>query len=700
MSAAERPETGNEEETKGGLDWRLMLTLGALLAAGAFCIVFILGFAESERSRELRRWQDKLALIAEGRTQAVESWLATQRDEIGELARNTSVQLLLTDLRLANNDLAQVPDAEGQLDYVRNLFLVAGGRSGFLSDPEGPEVGANLDRRAAAGLALLDSAEKVQLTTPSFQPPRLPAAAREAAGPVLLPLRLDDNGRAILQLAAPVAPIQDEVGGSDAPVGYVIGQKPVLRPLRELLRQPGRNERSLEVLLLQQEGAGLSYVLPSTPEEAPLSRSLALDTPESAAAYAYMQPHGFAERQDRHDTAVLVTGRRVEGAPWVVMVKVARAEALGPSENRIQMLLALLFLALALVAAVIAFVWRHGASRRARAAARRYRETAEALDAQRNLLRLVTDNQPTAIFTLDHENRYRFANRKTAEAAGLAEEDLQGKTLEAVLGPAAAAGYAEANAQARRHGEIVTRSVEWEDAEGPCCKLVSHVPISPGAAAEMLIVEYDISETVRQRRQQERTQNELIMTLIGVVDRRDPYAADHSRRVAQLADLLAGEMQLSGIEIETARIAGSLMNLGKILVPEELLTKEGSLTAEELATVRRAQQMSGELLQGISFRGEVSRTLQQVQEHVDGSGEPEGLKGEEILPTARILAVANAFVGMVSPRSYRAGLEIDAAIDELLRQSGKHYDQRVIAALLNYLENKGGREAWGAEDAA
>ncbi len=699
MTTAETSENQPRVENYSRFDWRFILMLTVLAAAGALSVALILGFAADERDQDLRRWQDKLALIADSRAQAIENWLAQQREEIGGLAQNTSVQLFLTDLQFSGGNLSQVPDADGQLDYIGNLFLVAGARSGFLSEPDGPSVNANVQYSAAAGLALLDPTGEVLLATPGFQPPMLPEAAFKTAGPVLAPLRLDEDGRALLLASAQIPSLQGSQASGDQ-VGFVVGSKPALVALRGLLRQPGLSGEGLDIQLLQQEGAGLRFVLPTTTSEAPLSRSLALDTPEAAAAFAYLQPRGFAERRNRENATVLVTGRRIEGLPWTVMVAVDRAEALGPGEARTRVLLISLFLGLAFIAALIAFVWRHGASRRARAAAQRYRETAEALAEQQALLRLVTDNQPTSIFTLDAQDRYHFANRKAAEDVGLAEADLLGKRLDAVLGPAAAADYAEANESARRKKQPIARTLEWDDDKGSRSKIVSHIPVPKGDTTEMLIVEYDISEAVRQRRQQERTLNDLVMTLIGVVDRRDPYAANHSRRVAQLAELLSAEMNLGEVEIESARIAGSLMNLGKILIPEELLTKEGSLSEQELAAIRGAQQMSAELLEGVGFRGQVAETLRQAQEHFDGTGSPRGLSGDEILPTARILSVANAFVGMVSPRSWRSNLTVDTAIEELLRQSGKHFDQRVIAALLNYLENKGGREVWDAREGA
>ena len=100
------------------------------------------------------------------------------------------------------------------------------------------------------------------------------------------------------------------------------------------------------------------------------------------------------------------------------------------------------------------------------------------------------------------------------------------------------------------------------------------------------------------------------------------------------------------------------------------------------------------LLEGVEFDGPVIETLRQCHEQWDGGGRPNGLKGREIIPTARVLAVANAFVGLVSPRAYRAPMTIDDASRILVGEIGRKFDPAVVAALVSYLENKGGRGAW------
>ncbi len=135
------------------------------------------------------------------------------------------------------------------------------------------------------------------------------------------------------------------------------------------------------------------------------------------------------------------------------------------------------------------------------------------------------------------------------------------------------------------------------------------------------------------------------------------------------------------------------MNVGKILVPEQVLTRTGDLSAGEIRQIRDSIQAGADLLRGIEFDGPVVETLQQSPERWDGSG-PRGLAGEAIILPARIVAVANAFVALVSARAHRPGLGFDAAIDTLLKETGAALDRRVVASLISVLDSRGGRADW------
>ena len=129
-------------------------------------------------------------------------------------------------------------------------------------------------------------------------------------------------------------------------------------------------------------------------------------------------------------------------------------------------------------------------------------------------------------------------------------------------------------------------------------------------------------------------------------------------------------------------------------MPKELLTVRRNLGPAEIEVVREGIRSSAGMVSEVDFDGAVAETIAQVHENVDGSGRPSGLKGDAILLSARIVAVGDSFAAMISPRVYRPALGIDAAERQLSALSGVRFDRKVIAALLNYLENHGGRENW------
>jgi response regulator RpfG family c-di-GMP phosphodiesterase len=223
----------------------------------------------------------------------------------------------------------------------------------------------------------------------------------------------------------------------------------------------------------------------------------------------------------------------------------------------------------------------------------------------------------------------------------------------------------------------------------------SHLPIPATALrpAGALVLLDDLTEVSAERDRRERILRQLVQTLMAVVDRRDPFSANHSARVAEVSRAIAEEMQLSRIEADTADIAASLINLGKVLVPRELLTKTDDLTEEEREILRQSVQSSADLLERVEFDGPVVRTIREAQERWDGSGQ-KGISGDDIVQGARIVAVANAFVGMVSARAYRDPLSFDQASGILQEGVDSAFDRRPVSALVNVLDNRGGRDRW------
>ncbi len=170
---------------------------------------------------------------------------------------------------------------------------------------------------------------------------------------------------------------------------------------------------------------------------------------------------------------------------------------------------------------------------------------------------------------------------------------------------------------------------------------------------------------------------------------RDPYTVGHERRVAEIAVAIGGELGFDANQREGLRVAGYLHDIGKISIPAEILAKPSRLSAAEFELVKGHAQASYDVLKGVDFPWSVAEVAWQHHERLDGTGYPQGLKGEGILLEARIMSVADVVEAMASHRPYRPGLGIDRALAEIERGRGTAYDRVVADACLKLFKVKG-----------
>jgi PAS domain S-box-containing protein len=172
----------------------------------------------------------------------------------------------------------------------------------------------------------------------------------------------------------------------------------------------------------------------------------------------------------------------------------------------------------------------------------------------------------------------------------------------------------------------------------------------------------------------------VIAALVRTVEVRDPYTGGHQRRVGELAAAMALRMELGEERAEGLRVAGLLHDVGMVIIPAEILAKPGRLTTIELELVKGHARAGFEILSAIHFPWPVAEMALQHHERLDGSGYPEGLSGEDVLPEARILAVADVVEAMASHRPYRPALGLEAALAEVRGGGGVRYDPAAVAA--------------------
>lgn len=198
-------------------------------------------------------------------------------------------------------------------------------------------------------------------------------------------------------------------------------------------------------------------------------------------------------------------------------------------------------------------------------------------------------------------------------------------------------------------------------------------------AAELLVINEKLHQSLMETIELARKMTEL----------RDPYTAEHEKNVGDLARAIAEELGFSKLRQEGLKIAGYLHDIGKMIVPTEILSKPTKLSPEEYGLVKNHVQEGFKLLKELAFLWPIAQPVLEHHERLDGSGYPYGLKDHQISIEGRILAVADTVDAMSSRRPYRAGLGIQCALAEIVRGRGTQYDETVVDACLKLFREKG-----------
>lgn len=193
-----------------------------------------------------------------------------------------------------------------------------------------------------------------------------------------------------------------------------------------------------------------------------------------------------------------------------------------------------------------------------------------------------------------------------------------------------------------------------------------------------------------QSQSQERPQQAFALAreLVSLIGFRDQYTTSHSARVANYVRAIATELGLADEETETAVVAASLHDIGKIGVPDHILLKPDKLSVEEFAWIQKYPEWGWNTLRLCDGFQEAALLVLHQHERVDGSGYPDGLKGEEIPLGSRIITVADSYDALTTGRPYRPALSHAAALAELTRCSGTQFDAEVVKAFRVFLERQ------------
>jgi HD-GYP domain-containing protein (c-di-GMP phosphodiesterase class II) len=189
-----------------------------------------------------------------------------------------------------------------------------------------------------------------------------------------------------------------------------------------------------------------------------------------------------------------------------------------------------------------------------------------------------------------------------------------------------------------------------------------------------------------------------IRALAASIDAKDHYTRGHLQRVTDFALLGAMSLNMTREELEILEYAGILHDIGKIGIPDSILTKPSRLTSEEYDIIKQHPRLGASIIEDVLFLKEARMLALHHHERYDGKGYPDGLAGADIPLGARLLAVADAFDSMTSNRSYRSAMSTDAAIDELHKNCGTQFCPVCVEAFVTSLKTQMGKSSSGRSD--
>ena len=197
------------------------------------------------------------------------------------------------------------------------------------------------------------------------------------------------------------------------------------------------------------------------------------------------------------------------------------------------------------------------------------------------------------------------------------------------------------------------------------------------------------AELQRERHRLERVSTATLEALVNALEAKDPYLRGHSARVADLSANIAAELGLSEEEVDRIRMAGRLHDLGKIGTREAVVNKEGPLTADEFEHVKQHVIIGAQILAPLVHLGDVVAMVKSHHERFDGTGYPDGLRGEEVPLGGRVIAAAEVYDALTTARPYQEKMTPEQAVERMGDLSGTVLDPRVLEALMRLVGRRG-----------
>ncbi len=333
-----------------------------------------------------------------------------------------------------------------------------------------------------------------------------------------------------------------------------------------------------------------------------------------------------------------------------------------------------------------------------------YRRLKERFILEKQLFQNLLDNLPDAIYFKDTENKLVRVNRFYANGFKMAPEDIIGKTDFDFFPKEQAQKMFEDDMHVLKTGNPIIGKIERTLLPNGTYNCVTTTKIPIRNKKNEIIGTMGITRDITEYDQTEKSRLDMVMSSLKVLDKvleaKDPYTFGHTRRVSIIAERIAKALGWDENRVLELRLSAELHDIGKILIPLEILNKPGKLSSLELKMIQEHVEKCYYMLKTHTFPFPLPEAVYQHHERLDGNGYPRGLSGEKIIPEARILAIADVLEAMTFHRPYRAALGLKKAMKELKDNSGSKYDTDIVNAAMKILEENNYEPFWLSQETA
>jgi PAS domain S-box-containing protein/putative nucleotidyltransferase with HDIG domain len=318
---------------------------------------------------------------------------------------------------------------------------------------------------------------------------------------------------------------------------------------------------------------------------------------------------------------------------------------------------------------------------------------------ERHKFSILSENAPFGMAMIDKDGSFIYINPKFKQMFGYDLSDIpDGKTWfkKAYPDPAYRHTVISAWTEDLKRAKI---GEQWPEVFTVICKdgtekMINFTPVQLETGTQIMSCE-DITHRKQAEEEQKQTMEKLRKSLIGTiqalsstVETRDPYTAGHQRMVSKLARAIAQEMGLPSDTVDTIRMAGIIHDIGKISVPAEILSKTGKISDIEMSLIKVHPQSGYDILKDVGLPYPIAGIVLQHHERLDGSGYPQGIKGDQILLEAQIVSVADVVEAISSIRPYRPAHGINVALEEIEKNKGILYNEKAVEVCIKLFREK------------